>query len=681
MTLSSISLKQVFKVGKKKPSSKKKKAKKAVPGAVKAAVKLVGKTTRKAKKVAKKTTKKASKVVKNGTRLVKEEIEDLTSFSTTKLFPVTKNFKFPEEQIKSIAAKPSLGVAFSGGGTRSASATLGQLRGLKAIGLLSKVKYISCVSGGSWAATPFTYLQKKEDEDRFLGRYVDPSKIRTKSKTPRAETIEPVDKKSLAHAISNSPMVLRCLKHMGTSIVTGQDVDETFARAVGEGFLKPFGLGDPRKFYTWNKKTRDEICKRNKHLSAKEFYTTERDRPYLIGAGTLHQAALKMYHMEYTPLYTGVSVLHKKKGKRGQDIGGGYIEPIGFDSRAPKNAKSGMVNVKLGRKFHRFSMSDSIGSNGAAPMIVVRLLKPIFSTISKQAKTPQAKLVAKGIELLLGSFPNFRYWPLTNVGKTKEEKYDFGDAGVMDSFGIMPLLKRGVKNIVVFINTADDFGLFEKKKRLKKGTRYNRKTKDKLVVDPDLLVLFGKKVKGLKLPKLLEKSNQVFSGSDGSFDRLINAWLEARDEGRGLVHRDTYRVKANNHYGVKAYTANILWVYNHEIPEWSGQLSKEVSDQLPSDFPCYSTFLSNTNIKDLGKRAKGGLAKIKDASLDPWGSLRKVLTKPVNQKKADVKRFLDNCPAIIDLTPQHVELLAHMHAWNIVDNKSLFQSMNPKKKR
>ena len=55
--------------------------------------------------------------------------------------------------------KFDVGVAFSGGGTRSASATLGQLRGLEQNGWLARVRYMTAVSGGSWAAVPFTYAQ------------------------------------------------------------------------------------------------------------------------------------------------------------------------------------------------------------------------------------------------------------------------------------------------------------------------------------------------------------------------------------------------------------------------------------------------------------------------------------------------------------------------------------------
>src|SRR5262245_12168821 len=62
---------------------------------------------------------------------------------------------FPEDA--QVADRKDFGVAFSGGGTRSAAAAVGQLRGLIQNDWLDSVRYITGVSGGSWAAVPFTY--------------------------------------------------------------------------------------------------------------------------------------------------------------------------------------------------------------------------------------------------------------------------------------------------------------------------------------------------------------------------------------------------------------------------------------------------------------------------------------------------------------------------------------------
>ena len=70
-----------------------------------------------------------------------------------------------------------MGLAFSGGGTRSAYCVLGQLRGLNELNLLKNVRYISCVSGGSWASVPFTYLNDNWTDEMFLGQIIPPEDL------------------------------------------------------------------------------------------------------------------------------------------------------------------------------------------------------------------------------------------------------------------------------------------------------------------------------------------------------------------------------------------------------------------------------------------------------------------------------------------------------------------------
>ena len=55
----------------------------------------------------------------------------------------------PSLAVPWLVDRPSLGFAFSGGGTRSASATLGQLRALSELGWIEKARHVSanCQSG------------------------------------------------------------------------------------------------------------------------------------------------------------------------------------------------------------------------------------------------------------------------------------------------------------------------------------------------------------------------------------------------------------------------------------------------------------------------------------------------------------------------------------------------------
>ena len=82
---------------------------------------------------------------------------------------------FPEADSMRDEQRHDLGVAFSGGGTRSMAATVGQLRGLSQNGLLEQVRYISAVSGGSWGAVPFTFYSG--DLEELLGTFVEPRNL------------------------------------------------------------------------------------------------------------------------------------------------------------------------------------------------------------------------------------------------------------------------------------------------------------------------------------------------------------------------------------------------------------------------------------------------------------------------------------------------------------------------
>lgn len=65
---------------------------------------------------------------------------------------------WPEKNIIKAKGKQvhTLGLAMSGGGYRSAIYCYGILKGLYQIGMISKIDYLSSVSGGSWIATPFS---------------------------------------------------------------------------------------------------------------------------------------------------------------------------------------------------------------------------------------------------------------------------------------------------------------------------------------------------------------------------------------------------------------------------------------------------------------------------------------------------------------------------------------------
>lgn len=82
---------------------------------------------------------------------------------------ILEGAKYKEERTY-LGAKPKLGLALSGGGTRAATFSIGVMKGLEENGVLNQVEVISSVSGGSYAS--YWYLNNLFYKD-FYQRSVD----------------------------------------------------------------------------------------------------------------------------------------------------------------------------------------------------------------------------------------------------------------------------------------------------------------------------------------------------------------------------------------------------------------------------------------------------------------------------------------------------------------------------
>ena len=155
----------------------------------------------------------------------------------------------------------------------------------------------------------------------FLGEAKSPNEL-TLNDFKRAK------KGSLADAISNARIaddfLWEVLKLSG---------DESYARAVGRLFLKPFDLDDTDRFFTFHRGALDAVLEGNRqtdderyYLKESDFYTVRCSRPYLVVGSTILRLGNTGYsrqkmQCEYTPLYTGVRRLFPSAGRRGAPIG------------------------------------------------------------------------------------------------------------------------------------------------------------------------------------------------------------------------------------------------------------------------------------------------------------------------------------------------------------------------
>ncbi len=497
---------------------------------------------------------------------------------TCRVWSSTGNaFTFPEvssdnHERQDLLARQNTGVCLSGGGTRSACCSIGQLRGLHALGLLRKTRYLSCVSGGSWAAVPFTYLPGDWNDETLLGMVTAPENL-------SEDHLKDLDRNSFLYAVADSVIIDDFLKNAAR--FAG---DETYARALGDIFLNRFGLDSLKRFFGFNASTLDSTLARNPDARRSDFYTVRSGRPYLIVGGTILRFSNPVelpdkIQIEMTPMYTGVIPVHTGAGSGGQNIGGGFIESFAFDSDAPEkkpNAK-GEVSVRLGASRHRFTLSDVIGTSAA----------PATETLDRL-----------GLDWV--GFPEFKYWPIEKAPakSLKAREYEFGDGGTLENLGVMPMLLRKVGRMVIFVNT---------KHRLNGPDDIN----------DSIPPLFG-----LRFP-----TNQVFP--EDRYVPLVDALMARKATGETVMHRETYPVRDNAHYGVEGgWEVDVLWVYNERVSAWEQKLPQSIRSMIGTgslgNFPHYKTFFQNP-------------------------------------------------PAIIDLSAKQASLLAHLSCWNVLENADEFR--------
>ena len=97
-----------------------------------------------------------------------------TSFTATAWAAPPPGGTFPEAADARITSRPNVGLAISGGGARAYSATIGLYRGLRSLGLMESPRYISSISGGTWASSVYTFYARgapgvAANDDELLG--------------------------------------------------------------------------------------------------------------------------------------------------------------------------------------------------------------------------------------------------------------------------------------------------------------------------------------------------------------------------------------------------------------------------------------------------------------------------------------------------------------------------------
>ena len=498
-----------------------------------------------------------------------------------RVWPTTSSgLVYPEYQDR----RPSTGVCFSGGGTRSYAATIGQLRGLAETGLLDQIGYVSAVSGGAWAATAHTYYAGSgQTSVEILGAVGKPEELDT-------ATLSRLSESELGTAATRDFRKTLMSLHQSPEV----PAERIWVQAIGETFLAPFGLFEverPRAF-TLDSVSAEDIRRRNPAIGPLHQVRNGRDAPYLITHATLNwpldgdSSAWKV-GFEYSSLYCGSPVLHRLESKgQSVSIGGGLVESCAFGCDPPSAPidAAGRVTVE---QDELFTLADVLGATSA------------FRTADRDRRF----------------YPHVQCWPVTTAS-AGAGRYLFSDGGDLENFGIIPLLRRKVSSIVVFVNTVWPLSLAINPDA---GWPVDP-TPETRVMDPFIAPLFG-------APNPSFPKNRVFLESD--FPLLHRKLQEAKRSGSVVAATMTHQVQENAWWGIAGgWDVRVCWVYNERVPEWEARLPL-----------------------DTQRCIQGSLSIADSGLLNNFPHYRTQGQNP---------------GALIRLTPTQVNLLSHLGCWTVV---------------
>ncbi len=547
--------------------------------------------------------------------------------------------------------RANTGVCFSGGGSRAMVLAMGQLRGLEKLDLMKNVRYISSVSGGSWASTAYAYRTNDDTKD-LIGEYKDAKDItleNLKSQLPQMAMANKAMFSSFlkgAHTMEAnirlyglSPFILNYFASLFFMYQGKIGQSQGWQNAIANSFLQPFGLlkDFQTDHFTLNDETLKEFEKQNPVFKEQEnkVFTQNSNSPYLIVNGVISNIVDQVIKekknyigIEFTPLYTDTGYrandFNVPFGDQNVQIGNGAIQSLSFGG-APNSAIDGnfiktfQASEPLGLGAITGVSSNFLGGIIATekPAVIALMniilfalktmgIDKLIDNLEEKEEFPLIKilkniipLIAEGIDEGVLQNPQSIYWSPNSTKDEipKYENFELSDGGCMDNYGIMPLLRRKVEKIVVFINSDMPLNMEAIPDSGKVDAKF---------MEPTLPSLFDGLNDHLSIRDTLgiDVSNNHVLESSG-FEEVISKLQDAKKKDQTVMATTKHTTVKNDWWGIDPYDVEICWVYNEIVPNFEKELPEETqkelkigkyrSDETTKSFPLYGTFESTLN--------------------------------------------------------------------------------------
>ncbi len=617
---------------------------------------------------------------------------------------VNQQPQFSVQQVYDPGQAPSgsIGVCLSGGGSRALTAGIGELQALNYLtyngsSMLSQIKALSTVSGGSWLGVPFEFLPAGGPADSaFLGSYNNSIGSATKA------SLEQLSAENAAFPITD-PMFAPVLLAVQAAVlyaVFNVPADMLWQTIIGLNLLAPRGLyvpGSqmaPSDFFSYDSQTRTAITSANSSLSSETTYlvasgSSRTPRPYYVCNMAMlitekDTQLLSLAPVQATPFITGILGAPTGSDANGLTPGGGGITSFAFNSSF-SNVSGSTASVAQSRQW---SLTDIAGTSSAffadavadfiadwkrdpkkLAEVLLKYRDQILSWIKKHltldmqaeaADFVRRNATLSAVDSLSMSLPDpatlipaYGYWPVANpTVVTNPNDTEFADGGSLENTGINALLAYSdITALIAFVNSenalaATEYGI--------SGTPNTN-----VLVDDSIPPLFGyqpyKKHQGYVLyagtvdnnqESYGYAHNQVFKSRD--FSQLLQGlWSAANNGGSNqcpAIFKQSLAVLENDWFCVPSRdSVTVVWCCLNIIQPWVQQFANNLAVKTflqndmanPNHFPNYPT--ENTNLTAIQVNLMSNLAAYavvqEDASNQTFTNLFKKFG-PVSAQRA-----------------------------------------------